>query len=365
MKVLHVITGLGAGGAETQLELFLQHTRHPTEVATLHNFGSVGRRIAARGNTVYDLDMSSNVRVSAVFRLAGIMRRGGFDVVHVHLYRACIYGRIAARLAQVPVVVTTEHSLGEEFIEGRRKSQAIRLLYLATDLLSDLTIAVSSRVRKRLVEWGVSERKIRVIPNGLDFSRFAFNLEARKTVRAELGILPDDFVVGSVGRLHSHKGYDVLIHAAAPLLKSDGARLLLVGEGPEESRLKRLAEEAKVDHRTIFTDERADIPRLLSAMDIFVSSSKEGSETYGIAVLEALAAGLRVVAVDCPVLDGLQVNGVSWTTQDVLQLRRVLLDERTRRACLGMFDEILRQHYDICNIAATIDDLYEALLDSR
>jgi glycosyltransferase involved in cell wall biosynthesis len=100
-------------------------------------------------------------------------------------------------------------------------------------------------------------------------------------------------------------------------------------------------------------------------MDIFVSSSKEGSETYGIAVLEALASGLRVVAVDCPVLDGLQVNGVSWTAQDVLQLRRVLLDERARGACSGKFDEILRQHYDICNIAATIDDLYEALLDSR
>ena len=359
MKVLHVITGLAAGGAETQLELVLQHTRYPAEVATLYNFGSVGQQIVAKGTKAYNLGMHSNRQISSVFRLAKLMQRGRYDVVHVHLYRACIYGRVAAWLARVPVVVTTEHSIGDEYLEGRRKTWAVRLLYLATERLSSVTIAVSAKARERLVSWGVPEEKIRVIPNGLDFGRFTFNPEARSALRSEFGIPSKGFVIGSVGRLHPLKRYDLLIKAAVPLLES-GGWLLLVGEGQEKLRLQHLARKAAVDHRTIFAGERVDIPQLLSTMDVFVSASEE--ETFGLATLEAVAAGLPVIVAECPALDGLQVVGVQRVFVDALQLRQALLDERGRKHRSDKPDEAIRRRYDIQTVAAIIDDLYEALL---
>lgn len=361
MKILHVITGLAAGGAEGQLDLLLRYTRHAAEVVTLHNFGSVGRSMAARGVLVYDLGMRSNRQVRSVFQLARIMREGAYDVVHLHLYRACIYGRVAARLAGIPVV-TTEHSLGETRIEGRRKTLPVRLLYLATEPFSDVTVAVSPKVRKLLVEWGVREAKIRVIPNGLDPERFVFDPEARKLLRKELGVTEDAFVLGAVGRLHASKRYDHLLRAAAPLLRGS-TWLLLVGDGAERSRLIRLAQEVGIARRVIFADERDDIPRLLSAMDLFVSPSEE--ETFGLAILEATASGLRVVAADCPAFDGIDLNGVRRiSATDIPGLRRTLLEE----VALGPAPRHVRrlpERYDIRTVAAAIDELYESLLFAR
>ena len=362
MKVLHVITGLASGGAEVQLDLLLRHTRHDAEVATLYKFGAVGRRLVARGLKVHDLNMRSNKDLSAVLRLARIMRRGRYKVVHVHLYRACVYGRLAARLARVPVVVTTEHSLGDTQIEGREKTRAVRSLYLTTDRFSDVTVAVSSRVRQRLIDWGVPGSKIRVIPNGMDFGHFRFDPEARTAVRREFGIPPEAFVVGTLGRLHPFKRYDVLLRSAGPALKR-GAWLLLVGEGQERPRLERLAQETSHPHRIIFAGEREDTPRLLSAMDLFVAPSQE--ETFGLAVLEALAVGLRSIFAACPALDGVRLDGARRISGDAPELQRVLVEEHDRGPWTGGPDGLVRQLYDIRSIASSLDDLYEALLNDR
>lgn len=361
MKVLHVITALGVGGAERQLDLLLQNTRHDAEVFALYNFGSVGRRIAARGVHVYDLGMRSNRQVMSVFRLARIMREGAYDMVHLHLYRACLYGRVAARLAGIPSVAT-EHSIGEALIEGRRKTLPVRLLYLATEHFSEATIAVSPKVRELLVEWGVRKEKIRVIPNGLDPERFAFDPEARKVLRKEFGMREDDFVLGSIGRLHAPKRYDRLLKAAALLLEGGGVWLLLAGDGAEKPRLVRLARELGIAGRVIFAGERDDVPRLLSAMDLFVSSSEE--ETFGLAILEAATSGLRVVAAECPALDGLSLNGVLRVPADVPSLRRVLLEEATAGPTTHRARK-LPERYDIRTVVAAIDELYESLLSVR
>lgn len=361
MRVLHVITGLSSGGAESQLELLLRHRRHDAEVVALYNFGSVGRRIAAGGVRTYDLGMRSNRDLLVVPRLARLMRRGRYDVVHAHLYRACIYGRLAARLARVPVVVTTEHSLGDSQIEGRRKSRAVRSLYLATDRFSDATVAVSPRVRERLIDWGVPGAKIRVIPNGIDLQRFGFDGDARVAVRAEFGIPPDDFVVGALGRLHPLKRYDVLLRSAEPLLKR-GAWLLLVGEGEDKPRLAALARAGPYPHRVVFAGEREDSSRLLSAMDVFVSPSRE--ETFGLAVVEALAVGLRAVFAACPALDGVESCRARRFSGEATELRQILLGEYERGPRELVGDESVGRLYDARVVASSLEELYEALLSN-
>ncbi len=203
MRVLHVITGLGVGGAEQQLRLLLRHLppRISCDVLALTDPGPVYVALRADGHRVGHLDMGGNTDLSALPRLVAAIRAGGYDLVHTHLYRACVYGRIAARLAGVRAVVATEHSLGDAAIEGRPLTRGTRGLYLATERLGSATVAVSGTVAARLRAWGVDGRRVHVVPNGIDAAAFRFDPAARTAVRARLGLPAGAVVVGGVGRL--------------------------------------------------------------------------------------------------------------------------------------------------------------------
>ncbi|MBM7439520.1 glycosyltransferase [Streptomyces sp. HB132] len=315
MKALHVITGLGVGGAEQQLRLLLRHLPVRCDVVTLTNPGAVAEGLRADGVRVRDLGMRSNRDLGTVPRLARLIRRGSYDLVHTHLYRACVYGRIAARLAGT-TVVSTEHSLGRAEIEGRPLTRGTRELYLRTERLGAATVAVSDTVAGRLRDWGVPAARIHTVPNGIDAAAFRFDPLQRRATRALLGIPSAAFVVGGVGRMVPGKRFDLLIRAVAAL---PGARLLLAGDGPEAGTLRATAARLGVTGRVTFlgecgpTDAAPGIPAVLSAVDTFVSVSRE--ESFGLAVVEALAAGLPVVHAACPAIDDLPGGRVPGTTR--------------------------------------------------
>lgn len=300
MKVLHVITGLAAGGAEQQLRVLLPRLRARCEVAVLTGRGVLADAIERDGLPVHRIGMRGNTDLRAVGRLARLMRGRRYDVVHTHLYRACVYGRLAARLANVPAIVATEHSIGHEHIEGRRLTRPVRALYLASELLGHATVAVSPTVAERLSLWGVPRSRIVVIPNGVDGAAFGFDAELRRRTRERLGLGPRAFVVGGIGRLEPGKRFDVLVEAVSAL---GGAVLLLAGTGSCEPRLRRLARDAGAEDRVIFAGESTDVPALLSAMDVLAAPSAE--EAFGLAVVEALAAGLPVLYGACPAVEDL------------------------------------------------------------
>ncbi|MFD9167156.1 glycosyltransferase, partial [Streptomyces sp. NPDC059558] len=135
VKALHIITGLGVGGAEQQLRLLLRHMPMQCDVLTLTNPGPVAEGLRADGVRVVHLGMRGNRDLGALPRLVKFIRRGQYDLVHTHLYRACVYGRLAARLAGTGATVATEHSLGDGEIEGRPLSGGVRTLYLASERL--------------------------------------------------------------------------------------------------------------------------------------------------------------------------------------------------------------------------------------
>lgn len=358
MKVLHMITGLGVGGAELQLRSILQHTRHESEVVTLYNPGPVADMIRADGGRVTDLGMTSNTELPALMRLHRLIRDGGYDVVHTHLYRSQIYGRPAAWLARTPVVVSTEHSIGETHLERRPMTSSVRALYLATERLSDATIAVSSTVHERLEKWGVRPRRITLIPNGVDLDRVSFDADARARIRAEFGIGAADYVIGVLGRLDPNKQFDLVIEAAAPLL--DGStKLLIVGKGDEDAHLRDVARACGVADQVVFAGERHDVAAMLSALDLFVASSRQ--ETFGLSVLEALANGAPVLYTTCPALDGLDVDRARRVPSTVAGMRAALEQERRAGPRERVAVPAIRDAYGIEAVTARIDDLYEEL----
>jgi glycosyltransferase involved in cell wall biosynthesis len=319
VRILHIITGLSAGGAEQQLRLLLRY-QGDAEVATLTNPGSLAEAIRSEGTIVHHIGMRANTDAMVLPRLVRLIHARRFDVVHTHLYRACVYGRTAARLARVRPVVATEHSLGDQHIEGRRITPGIRRLYLATERLGSTTIAVSPAVVGRLLAWGVPASRVDLIPNAIEADRYRFDPARRVRVRAQLGIYPDRFVIGSVGRLVPGKRVDVLLRSLSGQV---GVTVLVVGEGPERPSLTALARELHVD--AVFTGESADVPGLLSAMDVLVAPSEE--ETFGLAVLEGLAAGLPVFYGACPALDDVPLGSLPAAHRlptDPDELRRTL-----------------------------------------
>ncbi|MFF3633547.1 glycosyltransferase [Streptomyces sp. NPDC002250] len=369
MRALHVITGLGVGGAEQQLRLLLRHLPARCDVVTLTNPGPVADGLAADGVRVTHLGMSGNRDVAALPRLARVIRRGRYDLVHTHLYRACLYGRIAARIAGVRAVVATEHSLGDSQMEGRPLTAGVRALYLAGERLGRITVAVSPTVADRLTRWGVPRPRIAVVPNGVDLDGFRFDPERRRLTRARLGLPDDAFVVGGIGRLAPGKRFDVLIRALA--LLPDDCRLLLVGGGPEEAALRRAAERAGVAGRVLFTGERPyapdgspgpELPALTSAMDVLAAPSPE--EAFGLAVVEALAAGLPVRYASCPAVEDLPPEAAPdalRVTGGADAYARALAGVRAAGPGPRTAPEAPR-HYCITRSAARLMDVYTAAL---
>lgn len=362
MKVLHVITGLGVGGAELQLRSILQHTRHQSDVVTLYNPGPVAEMITGDGGRVRDLGMTRNTELSALGRLARLIRAGGYDVVHAHLYRSCIYGRLAARMAGTPVVVTTEHSIGETHLERRRMTLGVRALYLGTDLCSDATIAVSDAVAHRLTKWGVPARKIEMIPNGLDFNRVAFDAAARTRIRDEFALPQDAYVIGVLGRLDPIKRFDLVIRAAAPLL-DEAHRLLIVGDGQIRPDLEAEAARLGVAELVTFAGERHDVAAMLSSLDLFIASSEQ--ETFGLSVLEALANGIPALFTTCPALEGIETERARQVPGDVEAMGQEIAAEITGGRRPRQSVPAIGERYGIEAVTRRIDDLYERLMSRR
>jgi glycosyltransferase involved in cell wall biosynthesis len=354
MKVLHVITGLNVGGAEQQLRLLLPHLDAECEVVTLTDPGPVADAIRADGVRVHDLRMTGNRDLGVLPRLTRFIKAGHYDVVHTHLYRACVYGRVAARLAGVRAVVATEHSLGTTQIEGRPLGFGTRSLYRATERLGRGTLAVSATVAERLVYWGVPEARVHLAPNGIDPDRFRFDPRVRAAARSGLRIPDDAYVVGGVGRQVPGKRFDALIRAVG---ENPGTHLLLAGDGPERVPLLRLVHGLKLQDRVHLTDSSGpDIPGLLAAMDLFVSVSAE--EAFGLAVVEALAAGLPALYTACPAVEDLPAEDAPGARRiDLPELPAALAAEH-RAGPRRLAAPAAVDHYHIARTAERVMALY-------
>jgi glycosyltransferase involved in cell wall biosynthesis len=360
MRVLHIITGLAAGGAEQQLRLLLRHRDYSAEVAALTNPGSIAEAIRAEGTVVHEVGMRGNADLSAMPRLIRLIHSGRFDVVHTHLFRAQVHGRVGARLAGIRHVVATEHSLGDRFIEGRLASRPVRALYLGAERLGDVTIAVSGTVARRLRAWGIPGSRVEVIPNAIELTDYRFDPGRRAAVRNRLGIPTDRFVIGFVGRLVRGKRADLVLRA---VVGQPEVSVLAVGEGPQRPALTRLAGVLGVD--ATFTGESAEVPALMSAMDVVVSPSQE--ETFGLAVIEALASGLPVLYTSCPAIDDLEAGSAPAARRiapDVHSLRAALADAVRvgphRRPPPPALD-----HFDVPRLGPRVGAVYARLAGGR
>jgi glycosyltransferase involved in cell wall biosynthesis len=237
--------------------------------------------------------------------LSGILRLWRFfslrqpAVVHTHAPRAMFLANLAARLAGVPLVVTTFHELSSVRATHKRWHRLYdRVEGLLSRLCTDCCVAFSDGMRADAIATrGVPPGKLRRIYNGVDPGRFRQVTDPveRRRIRQRRGIAQDDLVIGAVGRLISAKGHRHLVTALASILPVEPrAKLVIAGGGPLRRALEEQAQREGVARAVRFVGDTAEVSELYACFDLFCYPSTHGA--FGLVVLEAMACGLPVIA---------------------------------------------------------------------
>lgn len=227
-------------------------------------------------------------------RLAKILRSEQVDIAHAHQYTPWFYTGLAKLLCPGVKLVFQEHGRHYPEVENPKRFWFNRLFLRH---LCVAATAVSEDIRRRLVAYeGLARRQVRVIYNGV-LPQPVYSASERAGIRATLGLAPDDFVVGTVGRLDPVKNLELLIDGIYQARKTYPAlKGLIVGDGPEMGHLRAKVAYLKLEGHVIFTGFRPDAAQLVRLMDLFALVSF--SEGTSMALLEAMAAGVCPVVTD-------------------------------------------------------------------
>lgn len=363
-RILFLIKGLGAGGAEKLLfstSRHLDRTRFEVDVAyVLPGKDALVSDLEASGVRVHCLGGGPMPRWGA--RLRALVREREVDVVHSHLPYAAIGARLSVN--HLARRVYTEHNVWGCY---RRATYWGNVLTLHR---SDHVFAVSEQVRRSMrypigLDGRLPMPALETLYHGIDPADVP-DWKSADDVRSELGIPEDAFVIGCVANFRAEKGHRDLLRAAALVRRRlPRVRLVLVGQGPLERDIRRQATDLRLNGTVIFAGYRHDSPRLASAFDVFALSSIH--EGLSIALIEAMALGVPGVVTTAGGLpevieDGKEgrlvpPNRAPAMAQALLELAT---DDRLRRR-MGSAAEEKAKRFDIRTAVARMEQVYEEL----
>ena len=381
--VASVIEALGRGGAERLLvdtARLIDRARFDFRVYTLfpirRDYEAALRELAVAEECLGLHGPTDLVR--GVRGLLRAWRQHRPQVVHTHLLAAHLTGRLAAKLADLPVV-STLHGLdyaAEVRLANPRISRVKQLILRAAEAasiaVSDTRVVAVSECVARAAHstlW-VPRRRIDVIPNAVDTSRFRPDPDDRVAMRASMGVAASTPLILCVGRLTPEKGHETLLRAMHDLrARGDDCQLLLVGEGPLRPGLERQARELGLGGNVHFMGQRWDVPSLLHAADILALPSLH--EGFGLVLAEALASGVPVVASrtgPVPEIVREEETGLLFAPGDsrglAATLHRLLAAPALRRemGCRGRVDAVAR--FALPAMVHRLESLYERVTEA-
>ncbi len=297
MRITHVVENLNRGGLERvviDLALAQKAAGHDCRVVCLYEEGLLAGELRAEGIAVDACGKGTGFDVAALRRMRALFRAHGSEILHSHNIIAHAYAALASRGIGVRRFLNTRHGRGVA-PPGRMRLA----LYSIAMRWTDRVVAVCEAARRNLAEHDrVPAAKLAVVPNGIHVERFvAASSSAHRTVADLLGVGSGIEIIGFVGRLNWAKDLPTLIRAFAMLRRRGReAALALIGDGSLREELERLAADEGVGDRVVFLGDRSDVRNLLPGFDVFAMSSV--SEGYSIALLEASASALPIVATD-------------------------------------------------------------------
>lgn len=353
-RILYVITELFPGGAEKKLLDLVtgMKERHDVRVACLHGAGQIAEDLLALGVNVTCIGFNSLFRFYRLKDLFSLIRAFQPDVVHTILFHANIAGRLMARAAGIPVIISS--------IEVTEREKTSHLFFdRRTNFLVDKEICVAEAVKRFTVEKaGIPEHKLVVIPNCVEAADY------------EVEPFPDGPPqVTFVGRLHWQKGLDILLRAARYVLEQEPDTIFnIAGKGPEKAQLQELAVKEGVGEHIRFPGFVEDVGRLLGDSRMLVLSSRW--EGLPIVILEAMACGRPIVAPDVSgcaeaVEDG--KTGILVPAEDPEALSHAILEllrDPQRAAAMGKEGRAsVERNFSVSKMVNATEELYRTCVE--
>ena len=328
VDIVHFVENLERGGLErTVIDLITAQRAmgHCCRVVCLYGPGQLAAELQEQGVEVDACRKQGGLDWRAMRRARAALRRVPGAVLHTHNAAAHYHAVLAAIGLPLACVVNTRHGMGAGDMRKRKE-----WLYRCSMARTDYVVGVCEAVRRRFSGQGVRPRKaLLAIPNGIRLERFtATTPEARAGLAGELGWPADSLIIGTVGRLHPIKDQARLLQALQALYqRTPQAVLAIIGDGSLRGELERQAEALGLGGAVRFLGDRNDVPHLLAGMHAFALPSL--SEGYSVALLEACASALPIVATDVGgnadiVRDG--VNGRLVAPGDVAALASALYE---------------------------------------
>jgi glycosyltransferase involved in cell wall biosynthesis len=303
MRIFHIISGLGVGGAELFLERLIStmpSSDFNHSVVSLIDLGIVGKRLQSQGVNVIALKTRKATLPKGLWKLRSLLRTEKPDLIQGWLYNGNISASITHRLAGMhcPVVWNIRHSLDEWRAEPWDTKLAIRICGMFGKAPNRIVFN-SARAVLQHEKYGYEKARSVVIPNGFDCDRFEPDKSARTAMRRKIKLSDADVVVGTMGRYHVLKNQVGFLYAASMMLKSrPELKFLMAGcdVTPDNMRLSSMVQKLGLTENVVLLGEVLDTRSLLNSMDVFVSPSL--AEGFPNAVGEAMACGLPCVVTD-------------------------------------------------------------------
>jgi glycosyltransferase involved in cell wall biosynthesis len=307
IRVMRIIARLNVGGPAIHVSLLTAGLQDSQFASTLVT-GVLGLDEADMSYLARDLGVEPVIiptlqreivlfdDLKVLFRLVKLMRQMRPDVVHTHTAKAGLIGRLAARIAGVPVIVHTFHGHVFHGYFGALKTNMFIWLERAAARQSDVTLTISDRLRSDLIRYGIdTPQRIRVLPLGLNLKPFTEVEALRGGFRREMDFSTDTRLIGIIGRLVPIKNHRLFLMAARKVYEVlPDVRLVIVGGGECQPELEVLATELQLESAVRFIGWRQDLPAIYADLDLVViSSNNEGTP---VSLIEAMSAGVPVVS---------------------------------------------------------------------
>jgi len=322
--------------------------------------------------TSWDDDHPYKSFANSYFYLNQKYRSKPFDIIHSHSEYTDVTAILLKLSQQAKYILRTVH-YGFQYEWSTKPLRRAFLTNFTYPIFFDIEVGINSPITTRLNNRTIARlnrKKAIHIPNAISFERFSAIKDDPIQKRISLGIPPEAYVVGTVGRLAKQKGYKFLIDAAALILKEyPNVYFLIVGDGPLAEELNQQALSLGIADNIVFTGGRPDVEEILPCMDLFASSSLwEGLPTV---LLEAMAAKVAIVATDIPGTNELikhNVNGWLVNHHDANAIRegilRVMNTPSLKNKLVESAGNTLKD-YSIDHIAEQYESLYDQMSTNK
>jgi glycosyltransferase involved in cell wall biosynthesis len=297
VRILHLSSARSLGGGErhlADLACALQKRGHEVYAALPPRSPLRSELESLPAANIFTLRLSNAADLASAMELARLVREHQIEMVHAHVARDYPLAALAVRRSRPAQLVITRHVLFR-----------LNRLHAVTFRQAGRVIAVSRAVESALLNQRIlPAHKITVIPNGIDFQCFDASLQGfeRDDLTRRLNIAPESLLIGTVGEIKPQKGHEDFLRAAALIAREKGsAHFIIAGadataKGEHQRALEGLVRELGLTSRVHFTGWLKAIAPLMASLDLYISASH--TESFGLAIVEAMASGLPVVATD-------------------------------------------------------------------